>query len=60
MNNANNIYLQANKEIERITEILDDSSKKFARLYSECSSERLLEYANILQKSSKWLGEVQK
>lgn len=57
---ANNIYLQANKELERITKIMDDSSKKFASLYSECSSERLLEYANILQKSSKRLAEVEK
>lgn len=60
MNSGKDIYSQANKELERIQSILDDSSKKFARLYSECSSERLLEYASILQKAGKWLGDVEK
>lgn len=60
MKYANDIYLEANQELARIQAMIDSSSQNFARLYSQCLSERLLEYASILQKTSKWLGEVQK
>lgn len=54
----NNTYILTNKELEKIELLLDQSSKAFAKLYSECSSERILKYAVILQKTITKLEKV--
>jgi hypothetical protein len=55
----NNIYALTNKELEKIESLLDQSSKAFAKLYSECSSGRILKYAVILQKTIERLEKVE-